>query len=68
MLPVEAANTVHNASAEQSKEENAGLFDFSLSDGEMRLLSGIITLMESTVSNLAPKWMEDAWRIHFLVL
>lgn len=43
-----------------AKDENARLFHFSLSDLEMRLLSGIVMLSESTVSTLTPTWMPDS--------
>lgn len=41
--------------------ENAELFDFSLTELDMRLLSGLVTLSESTVSVFKPSWMEDVY-------
>lgn len=43
--------------------ENARLFDFALSDVDMRLLSGIVTLSESSVSALAPSWADDIYKL-----
>jgi diketogulonate reductase-like aldo/keto reductase len=42
-------------------EENSKLFDFALSEVDMRLLSGLVTLSESTVSAVKPAWMEDVY-------
>eukprot|EP00747_Dinoflagellata_sp_TGD_P029475 gnl/TRDRNA2_/TRDRNA2_133924_c1_seq1.p1 gnl/TRDRNA2_/TRDRNA2_133924_c1~~gnl/TRDRNA2_/TRDRNA2_133924_c1_seq1.p1 ORF type:complete len:206 (-),score=46.38 gnl/TRDRNA2_/TRDRNA2_133924_c1_seq1:89-616(-) len=43
-------------------EENAKLFDFELSDLDMRLLNGIVTLGEAMVgSPTAPAWADDVY-------
>lgn len=44
-------------------EENAQLFDFELSEVDMRLLSGLVTLSESTVSKVKPEWTEDVYQL-----
>lgn len=41
--------------------ENARIFDFHLSDVDMRLLNGISTLSESSLSKFAPSWVEDVY-------
>jgi len=42
-------------------QENAQLFDFSLSELDMRLLTGLVTLSESTLSHVKPGWVEDIY-------
>lgn len=57
------AGVIPKSATMQRIEENARLFHFSLSDLEMRLLSGIVMLSESTVSTLAPKWIPDVYNL-----
>lgn len=45
-------------------EENAKLFDFELSEVDMRLLNGLVTLSESIPgSPTAPPWAEDIYGV-----
>eukprot|EP00928_Gymnodinium_smaydae_P029018 TRINITY_DN21979_c0_g2_i1.p1 TRINITY_DN21979_c0_g2~~TRINITY_DN21979_c0_g2_i1.p1 ORF type:complete len:491 (-),score=92.54 TRINITY_DN21979_c0_g2_i1:61-1533(-) len=47
---------------------NSQLFDFHLSEVDMRLLNGIVTLAESTLSKFAPAWVEDVYDLSAGVL
>jgi len=43
--------------------ENSNLFDFHLSEVDMRLLNGIVTLTESSLSKFGPTWVENIYGI-----
>jgi len=46
--------------------ENSQLFDFSLSDADIRLLNGIASLVKSTPSARTPVWCEDVYGVELL--
>jgi len=48
--------------------ENARLLDFRLSEPDVRLLSGLVTLSESTSQTFAPTWADDVFGLRNLQL
>jgi len=65
---LQLGNAVLPRSTKPSRiEENVGLFDFELSEVDMRLLSGLVALSESTLSTpLAPPWADDVYGLRTL--
>lgn len=41
--------------------ENARIFDFMLSDFDVRLLNGLVTLMDSSTGGHSPTWVDDVY-------
>lgn len=57
------AAVIPRSSSASRIAENARLFDFQLSDLDVRLLNGIATLGDSTVDRVAPPWAPDVYRV-----